>query len=87
MEKEIKLAAKLYQCRDAAKSLFKNEYLDKLKPYMHILNQVCKCNDLEPLQALLKVAETRTFQDSDMAQLMFFAATVEMIEPGEPTGK
>lgn len=81
MEKKIKLAAKLYECRNAAKKFFKEQYFEKLQPYTHILKEVMKSNNLEEIPALLKITKTNMFQDNEMAQMMFMAAVVELIEP------
>lgn len=84
MEKEIKIAAKLYECRDTAKSMAtirKQDYKEMLKPYTAIIEQVMKDNNLQHMPALLKISETQTFKDSGMAQLLFMAAMVELMEP------
>ncbi len=81
MEQQIKIAAKLYKCRDTAKSFFREQYKEKLQPYTHILREVMKANNLEEIPALLKVSETHHYQESGMAQMMYMAAVVELIEP------
>lgn len=80
-EKEIKMAAKLYECRDTAKRFFRDEYAEKLKPYTHIIKQVMAANKIDVIPALLKVAQTQTYQENAMGQMLFMAATVELIEP------
>ena len=45
MEQQIKMAAKLYECRDTAKSLAKmqgEDYKEMLKPYSDIITKVMK---------------------------------------------
>jgi hypothetical protein len=81
MEKQIKMAAKLYECRDTAKAFFKEQYKEKLQPYTHILKQVMKANNLEEIPALLKISQTEHYQENGMAQMMYMAAVVELIEP------
>jgi hypothetical protein len=84
MGKQIKMAAKLYECRDTAKSLAKmqeTDYKEMLKPYTEIIKRVMEMNELEELQALLRISKSKTYEDSGMAQLLFMAATVELIEP------
>ena len=81
METQVKMAAKLYKCRDTAKNFLGAEYKERLKPYTQILTAVMKANNLEEIPALLKVSETETYQDSPIGQMMFMAATVELIEP------
>jgi len=81
MEKQIKMAAKLYECRDTAKKFLGAEYKERLKPYTQILKATMKANNLEEIPALLKVSQTETYQDNPIGQMMFMAATVELIEP------
>lgn len=81
MEKQVKMAAKLYECRDTAKRFFKEEYKAKLEPYTHILKAVMKANNLDEIPALLKISKTHTYQENAMGQMMFMAAVVELIEP------
>ena len=78
---QVQMAARLYECRDTAKSFFREEYKIKLEPYAHILKEVMKANNLEAIPALLKISQTHTYQESGMAQMMFMAAVVELIEP------
>ena len=82
-EKEIKAAAKLYECRDAAKFLFKEEYNDKLKPFIHIIKQTMSANKVDAIPSLLIISKTRMYQESGMAQMLFMAAIVEIIEPSK----
>lgn len=78
---QAQMAAKLYECRDTAKSFFREEYKTKLEPYTHILKEVMKANNLEEIPALLRISQTHTYQESSMAQMMFMSAVVELIEP------
>lgn len=81
MEKEIKMAAKLYECRDTAKSFFKEKFKEKLQPYTHIIKEVMKANNLEEIPALLKISKAQHYQENGFAQMMYMAAVVELIEP------
>lgn len=84
MEQQIKIAAKLYECRDTAISLAKMQgrnYHDMLKPYMDIISNVMKAKKLKPIDALLFISKTKTYQEEGMAQLMFMAAVTELMEP------
>ena len=78
---QVQMAAKLYECRDTAKSFFKEEYKTKLQPFTHIVKEVMKANNLEEIPALLRISKTSTYQEDGMAQMMFMAAVVELIEP------
>lgn len=81
MEKQVKIANKLYECRDTAKRFFKEEFKIKIEPHTHILKQVMKANTCDELQALLMISKTETFQENHFSQMLFFAAAVELIEP------
>lgn len=83
MEKEIKIAAKLYQCRDTAKRFFKEEYKEKLKPYTRVLEAMKKIINSDTLPALLECLKLKLIDDNGMGQMMFMAAAVEMIEPSK----
>jgi hypothetical protein len=83
MEQQVKMAAKLYNCRDTAKKFFKDEYKSRLDPYTHILKQVMQANSLEVIPALLKISETEMYKENGMAQMMFMTAVVELIEPSK----
>lgn len=81
MEKNIKIAAKFYECRNTAKKLYKKEYAETLKPYIEIIKMVMKAEKKSVLEALLKISETKTYnQDSGMGQMLFMAAGVEILE-------
>jgi uncharacterized membrane protein len=80
-EQQIKMASKLYECRDAAKSLLEKDYKERLKPYTHILKEVMKSNNLTEISALLKISKTTHYQENGMTQMMYMAAVVELIEP------
>lgn len=87
MESAVKITAKLYECRDAAKGLFKEAYFERLKPYTDIIRNVMKANNEDEMKAVLRISKTHTFQESAIAQMMFFAAIVEMIEPSKDNPK
>jgi len=78
---KVQMAAKLYECRDTAKSFYRNEYKTKLQPYIRIVKEVMKANNLDSIPALLLISKTETYQESGMTQMLFMAAVVEIIEP------
>lgn len=80
-EKIIKMAAKLYKCRDTAKAFFKEQFKEKLQPYTHIIKEVMKSNNLYEMPALLKISKTQHYQENGFAQMMYMAAVVELISP------
>ena len=82
MEKEIKIAARLYGCRDAAKQILGTDYHERLKPYITLIKTVMRENKIEELPALLMISETSIFEDP-FNQLYFMASVCEMIEPSK----
>lgn len=84
MEQRIKIAARLYHVRDTAKRFFREDYLEKLKPYTHILQAVCKANEIDELQALIRCLQLESIAGNGMAQMVMIAAAVEMMEPSIP---
>jgi len=82
-EQQIKMAAKLYKCRDVAKSFLNNEYESKLAPYKALIQSVMRANKIDVLPALLQISKTKTFEDHEMGQIMYYAAAVELIEPSK----
>lgn len=79
----IQMTAKLYNCRDTAKRFLREEYEVKIQPYKHIIKEVMKSNNVEELKALLIIGDTQTYQENPFAQMMFLAATVDLIEEME----
>ena len=83
MENSVKIAAKLYECRDAAKSLAKMQgvdYKEMLATHTYIIKQVMQSNKVDEISALLRISKTKNYEDSGIAQLLFMAAVVELIE-------
>lgn len=83
METQIKIAAKLYECRDTAKRFFREEYAIRLQSYITIIKAVMLAHNLDELHAILKISKSQSYQENGMAQMMFMAAAVELMEPSE----
>lgn len=84
MEQEIKIVAKLYECRDTVKSLakMKNEsYFEIIADYIEIIKAVMQTKGVDPIKAILEISKTKTYQESGMTQLLFMAAATEIMEP------
>jgi uncharacterized membrane protein len=80
MEQQVKIAAKLYQCRDTAKRFFRDEYEAKLKPYKNIIESHQKKFNLDVLPSVLELCSFESVRDNGMATMLFMAAAVEMVE-------
>ena len=85
MEEHVKLALKMKECRVAALKLHGKEYHEKVKPYITIIENVQKANDLKVMLALHKITQEEEFWPKlgTVGQMMMLAAAVEMIDPGE----
>lgn len=80
MMQALELSQKMKKCRDTAKRFFKDEFPEKLKPYTEIIEGVMKANKIDIIPALLMISKTETYLSDGMAQMMFMAGTVELIE-------
>ena len=76
----IELSQKMKKGRDTAKRFFAAEFPEKLKPYTVIIEGVMKSKSIDEIPALLEISKTETYQNDGMTQMMFLAATVELIE-------
>ena len=83
-EEQIKLAAKLYKCRDSAKLLYKSEYNEKLRTYKNVINAHMDKFKIDVLPSVLEICSFESVRDNAMAQMLFMAAAVELIEPTKP---
>lgn len=82
MEKQIKIAAKLYQCRDAAKRFYRDEFKDKIEPYKECIKKYMEQNSKNELLSVMEICEVDEIkQKGGFTIIMFMAAATEMIEP------
>lgn len=81
MEQEIKIAAKLYECRDTAKRFFKSEFQERIRFYKRVIEAEQMKSGTEILQAVTSLCEMKGVKDDGMAIMMFMAAAVELMEP------
>jgi len=79
-EKVIKIAARLYEVRSTAKTFLGAKYQEKIKPYIHILQETMKANKENETEALLRISKTNMYRDSEFAPMMFISASVEVME-------
>lgn len=80
-EQHIKMAAKMYQCRDAAKALYGKEYKKKLDWYICRIYEIQKARAIETLPALIEICSLPSIKENAMATTLFMASAVEIIEP------
>lgn len=77
-EQAVKMAAKLYECRDAAKLIFGAGYHARMEAYGQAVKsaaQAMECSDLAAATALANK------QPGTTAAILYLAAVVEMTEP------
>jgi effector-binding domain-containing protein len=83
-EENIKIANKLYTCRRTLKSLFKEEYKEKMEWYKKVLNTIMVAEKLECLPAMVKAIEMIVDKPGGgVTSMWLMAAAVEIIEPEE----
>ena len=74
----IKVAARLYECRDAAKSVLGEGYHERMKAYGQTVKSAANamgCSDIAAATTLSNKA------GGGMAAIFYLAAVVEMTEP------
>jgi hypothetical protein len=82
-EKAIKLAAKMYEARDAAKALFGAEYDTKMAAPMSMLKQTAEEQNISVMDAAKKIARGYLDQYQGMGAMIVIAAAVELCERPE----
>ncbi len=85
MEQQIKLAARLYECRDTAKKLYREEYGKKMLEYQHLIKAAMKKHQLaDELKAAMKlIEECKHLEGNGAFTMNVLAAYVELIEPSK----
>jgi peptide deformylase len=79
----VEIAARIYECQEAAKVLFADEYEKKIKWYKNVILRVCKDHSCDTLKAVLFICNMESIKDNGTAVMMFMAAAVEIVEPSE----
>ena len=88
-EQQIKLAAKLYKCRDTAKALYREDfvYFEKIGVYQKYIKAAMAKHKLDcEITATMKLIEELGDKAEGMATVMLLAACVELIEPTTKKG-
>jgi hypothetical protein len=82
MEKQIKLAAKLYQCRDTAKRFYREEFTSKIEPYKDLIKRHMELKQLDELKSAMEICEIPELKgNGGFTIIMILAAAVELMEP------
>lgn len=80
-EQTVKMAAKLYECRDAARSLFGDTYHQRMEDYIEVVKSAAhamRCSELSAATTLANKAA------GGVTAICFLAAAVEIAEPSNP---
>lgn len=85
-EKQIRIAAKMYEARDTLRKLWGAEYAAKLKPMMEIVEAVADDRGISALQASIDMAKEIDAEGKMDAGTMWqlMVAAVELTEPTSP---
>ena len=81
-EQAVKMAAKLYECRDTAKRVFGDGYHKRMEAYGQVVKSAANalnCSDVAAATTLANKA------GGGMAAICYLAAVVEMTEPSNAT--
>jgi predicted negative regulator of RcsB-dependent stress response len=76
----IEITQKLYRCRDAAAGLHGNEFQQAIAWYKDAVRSVQQAKNLDAIQAATLILNMEKLSDNGYAQMMFFAAAVEIVE-------
>ena len=84
MRNPVQIAAKLYECRDAAKFLLGDKYHERMAAYGEIVKSTANAMECGEIKAAMTLAS----KNGGMAAMLYMASVVEMTEPsnGELTG-
>jgi hypothetical protein len=83
IEKQVKIAAKLYAARDAMRGFWRESYKAKMQENQGFIRAGMakyKCDELAAKMKMVGVLQMK-YPDSGMTQALLLAACVEMIEP------
>lgn len=82
-EQQIKMAAKLYECRDTARKFFKGDFPERIKFYKEVIQAYQSKHGTEVIPSVTAICGFDAVKGEAMAVMMFMAAAVELIEPSK----
>jgi hypothetical protein len=82
-EQQVRMAARLYEMRDAARKILGDDYQARMKEYGDVLTTAAKASG----KSELAVATTLAKCSSPMAVVFLMAAAVELTEPAPGLSK
>lgn len=81
MEQNIRIAEKLYECRDSARFLHGEKYKEKIQWYKDVICNAQKKWKKDVLNTVTELCKMSSVEDNGIFIMMFMAAAVELIEP------
>lgn len=78
-EQQIRIASKLYECRDAARTLLGERYKGRMAELGAVLTRIAEGRKVSVLRAAQDAA--KAVVGDGMTQIQILAAAVELVEP------
>lgn len=79
-EKQVRMGARLYEMRDAARRLLGESYAEKMAEVGLALKTVAEKTNRQPMSVAIEAARDA----NGLTQCYLLAAAVELAEPGQP---
>lgn len=76
-QQHIQITAKLYECRDAARTLLGERYTERMTQYGSVITHVAEQLQIDPLAAATRISK----KEGGFAAVLILAAGVELVEP------
>lgn len=76
---EIQITAKLHEMSETAKRFYRKDYESAIAPYVTLLKEYMQKSGKNELEAVIVLVQLESVQDNAMAQMLFFAAAVHLI--------
>lgn len=83
-QQQIRIADRLYKCRDTAKSLLGERYADYVKKWIELVRDVAAAHNLQTMEVVpfIQRREAQAGKALTEVQILWLAAaTVEILEP------
>lgn len=81
-EQQVKIANRMYECRDSSRSILGENYHDKMRTLMVLVRKVAADHNESEIQAGARIIRECGFTGVNLMFMM--AAVVECVEPSEP---
>lgn len=82
-EQQIRIAAKMYECRDTLKRLTGDKFRERITEYQGFLRTAMQRYECDEIKAAMHLCHDERIRDSAITQMWLIAAAVELLEPSE----